>query len=61
MIYNWICPLEIFWNLNVKLMSYVYRTNFFTPSAESVVGNDNVNIVIFYDGFNIMMFSFKIF
>lgn len=37
-------------------MRYVYALDIVAPSAETVVGDDGVNVFLFYDSFDLTMF-----
>ena len=61
LIYNRRGPFEKLRNLNVKLVSDINGMYFFAPAAESVVGDDEVYLVIINDFFDGFMFFLKIY
>ena len=61
LIYNRRGPFEKLRNLYVELMCYIYRMYFLAPAAESVVGDDEVYLVIINDFFDGFMFFLKIY
>ena len=53
-------PSEKSWYLYVELMRDIHRINILAPASESVVGDYNVDVMIFDDFLKSFMFSLEI-